>query len=576
MSKKQLGDYTLLKQIGQGSLGTLYLAEHRFLKTPFALKVLPADLVADEEFLTRFQEDVAHLAKLEHPHIVKIHNVSFADGHYFLITDCVVDQAGKSHNLFQYLNQYPDVLPEEKLIAVVSQIASALDYAHDMKKYHEGIKLNNILIREGETLTVWLSDFGLNRVIGTGAALSRTYQMVSDLLAKKKKSHSQDGQLQLTFLQNFAFLAPEQKFAATKAPIDAKTDVYAFGVLVYYLIMRKFPEGYFELPSAHVPQYKKNWDALIQQCLHPDPAKRPSKLLPLLDLKKQSSGPAKPLLKPAEISRPQFEPDPGAIFQKETVIARYESKAPEVAHVEPLLSEMAIIKGGAFRRGSNTGGRDEAPRHAVSLSSFAIDIHPVTNEQFTCFLEAMGGEKDVNNNDIIRLRESRVKRIGGKLNIESGYAKHPVVGVTWYGAVAYAKWVGKRLPTEAEWEIAAYGGLDDITYPTGEKIERSQANFFSSDTTPVMSYSPNNYGLYDMAGNVYEWCHDWYDYHYYSVSVQEPMDPKGPVQGVYRVLRGGCWKSLKEDLRCAHRHRNNPGTVNGTYGFRCAADVTNA
>ena len=281
----------------------------------------------------------------------------------------------------------------------------------------------------------------------------------------------------------------------------------------------------------------------------------------------------KPVLKAQEIARPEYEPDPGAIFQKELQVTHYTPNKVETKEIEPILTEMALIPGGTYPRGSEDGARDEMPLHPVTLASFAIDIHPVTNEQFLRFLESMGGEKDHNNNDIIRLRDSRIKRSGGKLIIESGYVKHPVVGVTWYGAVVYAKWVGKRLPNEAEWEAACSAGKETI-YPTGEEIERSQANFFSADTTTVMSYPPNSFGLYDMGGNVYEWCQDWYAYNYYDTSIVEPDNPIGPPQGVYRVLRGGCWKSLKEDLRCSHRHRNNPGAVNSTYGFRCAADVS--
>jgi formylglycine-generating enzyme required for sulfatase activity len=281
----------------------------------------------------------------------------------------------------------------------------------------------------------------------------------------------------------------------------------------------------------------------------------------------------RPVIHRTTLEIPQVDPDPGAIFQLELGVKQYTPELRDTKNIKPLQTEMVVLNGGIFWRGSNDDNRDEMPRHQVNLTSFAIDKHPVTNEQFVRFLDVMGGEKDNNHQDIIRLKDSRIKRSGGKLSIESGYGKHPVVGVTWYGAVAYARWVGKRLPTEAEWEIAARGEIENALYPTGGDIEKTQANFFSSDTIAVMSYAPNDYGLYDMAGNVYEWCHDWYGYNYYETSVQEPDAPAGPWQGVYRVLRGGCWKSLKEDLRCSRRHRNNPGTVNSTYGFRCAADV---
>lgn len=584
--RENIGDYTVIKQIGQGSLGAVFLAEHRFLKRPFALKVLPEELNGDRGFVQRFEKEVAELARLEHPHIVKMHNVSYADGRFFLVTDCIVDAIGETTNLAEYLNLNNEQLAEDELVRIVQQAASAIDYAHEEKMAHRGIKLNNILIgKGGEGIHVYLSDFGLSRVIGMGTVLSKTYKILAESLGIQEKGDlTKLSKLHLSFWQNYAFLAPEQKIIGDPRQVDTKADIWAFGVLIYYLMTREFPEGMFDLPSQRVPHYKLNWDQLISRCLQYDPERRPASLKNVLEemlspttarkMEIVRNEAPRPILKPQEIVRPQYEPDPGAIFQTELTVARYQPTKSEEREIEPMQIDMIIIPGGTYFRGSNNGGRDEMPSHAIHLNSFALDVHPVTNEQFILFLEAMGGEKDHNNNDIIRLRESRIKRSAGKLNIESGYAKHPVVGVTWYGAVAYSKWVGKRLPTEAEWEIAARGGEEDFLYPTGQNIERTQANFFSADTTAVASYPPNGYGLYDMAGNVYEWCQDWYDYHYYNLSNQEPNNPKGPLQGVYRVLRGGCWKSLKEDLRCSHRHRNNPGTMNGTYGFRCAADVS--
>lgn len=579
-----LGDYTLLRMLGQGSLGMTYLAEHRFLKKNFVLKILDVTLCENNDFIRRFESEVAILATLDHPNIVKVHNVSEEEGHYFLVTDPVIDEKGEVLNLFDYLKQRGGRLPEDEIIQIMTQVAAALDYAHQKgSQYdpfaHRSLKPSNILIlKKKNGLQIKISDFGLSRILGSSPYMSRIYQTIADKIGEPAEALPKK---HLSFLHHYLFLSPEQRWQQTQAS-GIKSDVYAFGVLLYFALTGHYPEGAFEPLSVTAPHYKLGWDPLIRKCLATEPGRRPDTLTHLLDglsgpaqkVLEPEAVPLKPVLNPTEIKRPEFDADPGAIFHVEKVIAKYQPDENEKKAVSPILSEMTVIPGGNFERGSNKGGRDEMPRHQISLDPYAIDIHPVTNEQFGRFLDEMGGEKDHNNNDIIRLRESRIKRVGGKITIESGYSKHPVVGVTWYGATAYAKWVGKRLPTEAEWEVAAAGGLLDCIYPTGKDIDRTQANFFSSDTTPVLSYPPNGYGLYDMAGNVYEWCHDWYDYHYYNLSVQEPHNPKGPLQGVYRVLRGGCWKSLKEDLRASHRHRNNPGTMNGTYGFRCAADVT--
>lgn len=675
MEQRTLGDYKIIKSIGQGTLGTVYLAEHRFMKRQYVLKVLPEELSTDRGFIQRFEEDVGVLASLEHPNIVKIYNISFSQGQYFLVTDCIVDDLGETTNLAQYVLGLRRSLEEEELFHLLLQVADPLDYAHAKKTgtkdfVHRSLKLNNILVGKGNHgVEVYLSDFGLSRIIGPGSVLTRTYKNVAEALGIGLQVVSQKAGLDLypnppieqqkllplhtSFLQNYAFLAPEQKRLDSVHPVDAKADVYAFGVLSYFLLMNELPEGMFEMPSCR-KKYRYQWDELITNCLQNNPAKRPDHLMQALEAVRygkstpgfeelsdaaetkdskaedqpvfaelalkylasetlespklahqshhasastletkpalpvevatsiegmmpsatgQSFQGLKPNLQMPQLERPQTDLDPGAVFQINSSVKTYNPERKDVTNVKPILTDMVVIPGGTKYRGSHDGNRDEMPRHQITLLSFAIDIHPVTNEQFVRFLEVMGGEKDSNHNDIIRLRDSRIKRSGGKLSIESGYAKHPVVGVTWYGAVAYAKWVGKRLPTEAEWEIAARGGLENSLYPTGDDIEKTQANFFSSDTTAVMSYAPNGFELYDMSGNVYEWCHDWYGYNYYEVSIQEPENPLGPLQGVYRVLRGGCWKSLKEDLRCSRRHRNNPGTVNGTYGFRCAAGV---
>lgn len=576
LEQTQLGDYTILRDLGWGSLGHSYLAEHALLKKRYVLKLFREEEAEDSAFMARFEKELAALAHLKHPHLIAIHDAAKIEDHTFTVTELF---GPEPYNLGDFLEKRRYELREEEILPMAKQIASGLDALHAQGISHGAFKLSNVLLREGaHGMEVALSDAGLARIVGPLAVFSRGMCALGDALSRNERGDA----LRRAFCQNLVFLAPEQKWGEEDS-CTPQSDVYAFGVLLYFLLVGEFPEGYFDMPSKRLSALKWNWDLFICRCLQTDPARRPLKLVekmealvlqPMQERVGAGEYTPKPQLKTPELKRPVFEADPAAPFRIESSVVTYRPERPQPKDgIEPILTDMVVFPKGRYFRGSQMGKRDEMPRHEIAVDAFAIDIHPVTNEQFIRFLEAMGEEKDANGLEMIRLRDARIKRQGGKYSIESGYAKHPVVGVTWYGAVAYAKWVGKRLPWESEWEIAACAGVSDRIFPTGNQIERHQANFFSSDTTPVMSYPPNARGLFDVAGNVYEWCQDWYDYEFYNTSMLEPNNPKGPPQGVYRVLRGGCWKSLKEDLRCAHRHRNNPGIMDGAYGFRCAADA---
>ncbi len=239
---------------------------------------------------------------------------------------------------------------------------------------------------------------------------------------------------------------------------------------------------------------------------------------------------------------------------------------------------MAFIPAGPFHMGSEEGVSHESPIHEVYIDAFYMDRRPVTNAEYARFLNIFGnqmeeGEKWLDTDSAFSWWLCKVKKINGRFMAKSGYENHPVVKVSWYGARAYARWAGKRLPTEAEWEKAARGGLSGKKYVYGETIDITQANVGGLyRTQPVGMYSPNGFELYDMVASVWQWCNDWYDPDYYKISPDR--NPQGPESGSEKVLRGGSWYH-RDSWRVAVRGADVPLSWSFCFvtGFRCAKDA---
>jgi iron(II)-dependent oxidoreductase len=234
---------------------------------------------------------------------------------------------------------------------------------------------------------------------------------------------------------------------------------------------------------------------------------------------------------------------------------------------------MVLIPEGEFFMGNpdeDDVHYDEKPCHKVYLDAFWIDCYEVTNRHYKMFVDETGHKAPYVDTDWASPYNWEIG------SYPAGRADYPVVLVSWEDATAYAAWAGKRLPTEAEWEKAARGGLAKKYYPWGNKIDKLHASYFTSITIknemkPAGSLIQNPYGIYDIAGNVWEWCADWYGKPYYRMSPYE--NPQGPEEGRYRVFRGGSWTSNEEFLRCSERAKNVPVYRSHVLGFRCAQSV---
>ncbi|MGC4099367.1 MAG: formylglycine-generating enzyme family protein [Nitrospira sp.] len=242
--------------------------------------------------------------------------------------------------------------------------------------------------------------------------------------------------------------------------------------------------------------------------------------------------------------------------------AEVESMAESTPGEDPISAEMVTIPAGPFVRGTESGGFDEQPQRTIHLDAFSIDRYEVTNHQYQQFVLATGHRKPG--------LPARYAKSGGRMK----GVNQPVVYVSWDDATEYCRWIGKRLPTEAEWEKAMRGG-DGRLWPWGNKEQANGANWARVQdgyevSAPIGSFLDDKspYGVMDGAGNVMEWVDDWYAETYYKASPEQ--NPPSPEYGTYRVLRGGSYTTTGGDVRITSRSKMMPDFRDESIGFRCA------
>lgn len=595
------GKYILEEKVGEGGTAEVYRAHDTNLKRTVALKLLKPSCITDETAFERFQLEAEAGGKLFHQNLATVLESDQAEGRFYIAMRYI---DGKSLGT---IIKEQGSLSWEEILNLAEQIGAALDYAHQKGFLHRDIKPNNIL-RENSGDYV-LTDFGLARSMETTGFTSHTGVK----------------------LGTPAYLAPEIWLGK---PASKATDIYALACVIIESITGDSLFG-LETPTIvmkrHLqekPRFPHQWPAgapngieeVFSKALAQDPNERyqdmKSFVTALKEFQELKPGspdiiktPPPPITtlpeKPRRASRsswilglfllvilcvivggglflgykgqgplsflakPTATATPTQIPTKEPTLVPTLKPTVEVV-ITPTLGVGSTIMNerdhavavyipeGRFQMGGDQEG-DEKPMHGVSLDAYYIYQYEVTNSMYSQCVE--DGSCEVPSCDYFW---------------DSEFQSFPVACVRWQDAVDYCEWAGGRLPTEAEWEKAARGGLGGKTYPWGNeeptckpgKINGAQFEACSGDTVPVGSFAPNGYGLYDMAGNVWEWTSSCYDPYPYT----ETNETSTCVENT-RVLRGGGWLDYAYSLRVTDRIRNYPGDLKdgslAYYGFRC-------
>ena len=511
----RLGPYVIGELVGEGGMSAVYAATDTALDRPVAVKVLHPNLVGDPGIRRRFLREGQITRGWSHPNVVPVLDTVVEGDVIALVMERV-----EAPTLAEVLQRWQGGLPIAELGALAVGILAGLGAAHDHGVVHRDLKPGNVLVQTIDgRLVPRIIDFGIARVLeGT------TYTLTGAVLGTCR------------------YMSPEQ---VRGEAVDRRSDLYTFGILLYELATGSPPfadEQPYALMMAHTtkrpPPPRSVRSGLpevvaevIEACLQKDPEERPASATEIAAELEAVLGIGQP---PPALPRGRRPND----------------------------HDLVQIDAGTFRMG--------VERREVHLDAFCIDRLPVTNRQFHAFLRATG------------YRPQRSARFVAHWPDPTGPAPsqldHPVVYVSFHDAVAYAGWLGLRLPTEAEWEKAARG-VDGRRYPWGRTTPSLEHAWFGqrTGTSPVggRTRGASPYGVEDLAGNVWEWCLDLDDPAFYTQGpTTNPRRPWTPEAGGDRdpvVVRGGAWlfddpRALRTWTRASHRVEARLDTV----GFRCA------
>jgi serine/threonine protein kinase len=547
------GKYRIEEKLGKGGFGTVYKAWYDNMDEWRALKIISREHYDDKEIIRDLRTEAKKLNIVNHSNVVRFYDVHL-DGEIKYFDMEYIDGG----DLVDLKLSYPDKrVPEERVRELALQIAEGMIAIHQKNIIHKDIKPQNVLLsKEG---MVKITDFGIAEQFSSSRS--------------RLKLASRAG--------TPAYMSPEHIIGED---VGIETDVWSFGVLIYELLTGKQlyrGESQTDIltqierrPYKAVSDLSQRWNSLLADCLKYNFRERIGSFSDVTNYLKNKARPSK--------------------RQSSDLIENIPAKIRL-----PDLIDMIPVEGGSFMMGSDDKDAydDEKPVHKVTLDSYFIGKHPVTQKQW---LEIMGEnpsyfrEKKViergflgiaTKTELLDLPDNPVEKISwydtivfcNKLSFREGFTPvYSIDGDTnpndWSRGTIIADWNanGYRLPTEAEWEYAARGGNKSkgFTYSGSNSIDDVAWYYRNSGdkTHPVGSKRANELGFYDMSGNVWEWCWDWYGE--YSSSAK--TNPRGPANGSYAVLRGGSWNLNDFNCRVATRNGDNRSYTYYLNGFRVA------